>query len=76
MSTKPVLIQKKDKVAAIVLNRPKVMNAMSKEMIEQLHAAVHQIASDENFKIVAPITPERVLLSLYSKTKKPVAVSN
>jgi enoyl-CoA hydratase/carnithine racemase len=52
MSTKPVLIQKKDKVAAIVLNRPKVMNAMSKEMIEQLHAAVHQIASDEGVHVL------------------------
>ena len=38
--------------------------------------AMKAFRPDENFKIVAPITPERVLLSLYSKTKKPVAVSN
>ena len=52
MQTQPVFVQKKDKIATIVLNRPKVMNAMSKEMIEQLHAAVHQIAADEGIHVV------------------------
>jgi xanthine dehydrogenase large subunit len=38
--------------------------------------AMKTFRPDEDFKIVAPITPERVLLSLYSKIKKPVTVSN
>ena len=50
MSTEPVLVKREDKVAAIVLNRPKMMNAMSKEMIEQLHAAVHQLACPDKHR--------------------------
>jgi xanthine dehydrogenase large subunit len=38
--------------------------------------AMEAFRPDEDFKIVAPLTPERVLLSLYSKTQKPVTVSN
>jgi enoyl-CoA hydratase/carnithine racemase len=52
MQTQPVLIQKNEKIATIVLNRPEVMNAMSKEMIEQLHAAVHQMATEEGIYVV------------------------
>jgi xanthine dehydrogenase large subunit len=38
--------------------------------------AMKAFRPNEDFKIVAPITPERVLLSLYSKTPKPVTISN
>ena len=52
MTTKPVLIQKKDKIATLVLNRPNVMNAMSKELIINLADAVKELAADESIHVV------------------------
>jgi len=52
MSSKPLLIEKKDKIATIMLNRPQVMNAMSKEMILALQEAVIEIAIDEEIRVV------------------------
>jgi len=52
MSSAPLLIEKKNKIATIMLNRPRVMNAMSKEMIMALHDAVKEIALDEDIHVV------------------------
>ncbi len=52
MSSKPLLIEKKDKIASIILNRPKVMNAMSKEMIMGLRDAVREIAADDGITVL------------------------
>jgi len=52
MPIKPVVIEKKDHIATLVLNRPEVMNAMSKEMILELHNAVKEIAADEGVHVV------------------------
>jgi enoyl-CoA hydratase/carnithine racemase len=52
MSSKPLLIEKKEKIASIILNRPKVMNAMSKEMILGLGDAVREIASDDGIQVL------------------------
>jgi enoyl-CoA hydratase/carnithine racemase len=52
MTTKPVLIEKKDQIATLVLNRPEVMNAMSKDMILNLYDAVIELAADENIHVV------------------------
>ncbi len=52
MPTKPVFIKKKDNIATLVLNRPGVMNAMNKEMIQGLHTAVKKIADDESVRVV------------------------
>ena len=52
MSSKPLLIEKKDQIASIILNRPKVMNAMSKEMILGLRDAVREIASDDGVGVL------------------------
>ena len=52
MSTKPVYIEKKDHIATLVLNRPGVMNAMSKEMILGLQDAVREIASDDSIRVL------------------------
>ncbi len=51
MPTKPVIIEKKDHIATLVLNRPEVMNAMSKGMILELHDAVKEIAADEDVRV-------------------------
>ena len=52
MSSAPLLIEKKNKIATIMLNRPRVMNAMSKEMILALYDAVKEIALDEDSHVV------------------------
>ena len=52
MSTKPVFIEKKEQIATLVLNRPEVMNAMSKSMIRDLHDAVNEIAADDGIHVV------------------------
>lgn len=52
MSPKHLSIEKKDSIATIVLNRPEVMNAMSKEMILGLRDALLEIGSDEEIRIL------------------------
>ena len=52
MTTKLVLIQKKDKIATLVLNRPEVMNAMSKELIMNLADAIKELAAEESIRVV------------------------
>ena len=52
MSYKHLIIDKKDKIASIILNRPTVMNAMSKEMILGLQDAVMEIASDDSIRVL------------------------
>ncbi len=52
MPSKQLLIEKKDKIASIILNRPQKMNAMSKEMILGLRDAVLEIGSDEGIRVL------------------------
>lgn len=52
MSSKTVVIQQNDKIATLTLNRPKVMNAMSKDLIVGLWDAVSRLAVDESVHVV------------------------
>lgn len=52
MSSKHLIIEKKDKIASIILNRPQMMNAMGKEMILGLRDAVLEIGMDEDIRVV------------------------
>ena len=52
MPTKPVTIEKLNHIATLVLNRPEVMNAMSKELMLALHDAVKEVAADEGVRVV------------------------
>lgn len=52
MSSKHLIVEKKDKIATLILNRPEVMNAMSIEMMGQLHEAFMQLRSDEDIQVV------------------------
>lgn len=52
MSERTVLIQKKDRICTLVLNRPKVMNALNQEMIRELQEALDSVASDEAIRVV------------------------
>lgn len=52
MSSGHLLVEKKDSIATIILNRPEVMNAMSAEMMKGLYEAVTQLRPDEDTRIV------------------------
>ncbi len=52
MSEKTVLVQKHNRIATLVLNRPEVMNAMNPELIQALQEALDQIETDENIRVV------------------------
>jgi len=52
ISAKAVLIEKKDAICTLVLNRPEVMNAMNETLILELKSAVDQIADEEDIKVV------------------------
>jgi len=52
MPSKPVIVEINDKIATLTLNRPDVMNAMSKDMIEALWEAVKELAADESIRVV------------------------
>ena len=52
MSTNHLKVAKKDHLGLITLNRPGVMNAMSKEMIFGLRDAIQAIGSDEEIRVL------------------------
>ncbi|MBW2444065.1 MAG: enoyl-CoA hydratase/isomerase family protein [Deltaproteobacteria bacterium] len=52
MSPKPVIVQKNEHMVTLTLNRPDVMNAMSREVIEGLWDALEKIAADESIRVV------------------------
>jgi enoyl-CoA hydratase/carnithine racemase len=52
MSSEPVLVERKKTMATLTLNRPKVMNAMSRDLIVSLWDAVRDLAADESVHVV------------------------
>jgi enoyl-CoA hydratase/carnithine racemase len=52
MPYKHLIIEKKDNIASLILNRPQTMNAMSREMILGLQDAVKEIGSDEGIRVL------------------------
>jgi len=52
MPSKHLILEKRDNIATLTLNRPKVMNAMSIEMMTQLHEVLMQLKSDEDVRVV------------------------
>lgn len=52
MSEKKVLIQEKQGICTLVLNRPEVMNAWNGELVYELKNAIDRVASDEEIKVV------------------------
>ena len=51
-SSEELLLNKRDGVATLTLNRPQQFNALSSSLIEALQAAVNDIGSDENIRVV------------------------
>lgn len=52
MSEKTVLVQKEDRICALVMNRPEVMNALNEELVNELLNGLEKIASDEAIRVV------------------------
>lgn len=52
MSSDHLLFEKKDNIATITLNRPRIMNAMSAEMTTGLYDAVMRLQADNDTRIV------------------------
>lgn len=47
-----ILFEKNGAIAKITLNRPKVLNALSPQLIEELNETMKQIAADEEIQVV------------------------
>jgi enoyl-CoA hydratase/carnithine racemase len=53
MTPEPVLTRTdEDGIATLVLNRPRQYNALSRELLEALHAALAALAADESVRVV------------------------
>ena len=52
LSTQPaLLVEKRDGIAWLTLNRPKQYNALSSTLLDQLHAAFDDIAHDQSIRV-------------------------
>ena len=47
-----VLVKKEEKTCTVVMNRPRIMNALNGEMVEELGRAFDQIARDDEIRVV------------------------
>ena len=52
MEFKNILIERKDKLEVITINRPNVLNALNDETISELHQALREIFKDEQVRVV------------------------
>jgi len=49
---KTVLVDRKDNICTLTLNRPEIMNAMNIDMIMELKTAVENVSTDENVRVL------------------------
>jgi enoyl-CoA hydratase len=52
MSFNNILIEKNNNIARIIINRPKKLNALNKETIDELHEAISELESDEQIRVI------------------------
>jgi len=52
MTYKNILVEKKEGIATIIINRPKMLNALNSETIDDLTRAVNNLEKDKNIKVV------------------------
>jgi enoyl-CoA hydratase/carnithine racemase len=52
MSYENILLEKKNSIAYVTVNRPKVLNALNMATMEELRAAFHDIKSDKAIRVV------------------------
>ena len=52
MSEDLVLVKKEGEICTVVMNRPRIMNALNVEMVEELTKAFEEIARDDEIRVV------------------------
>lgn len=52
MSFNNILIEKKDKIATIIINRPSKLNALNRDTIQELHDAFNELNNDLDIKSI------------------------
>src|SRR5579885_422677 len=52
MSFENILFEKKNAIAYVTVNRPKVLNALNMATMEELRAAFHDIKNDASVRVV------------------------
>src|SRR5438067_3644517 len=52
MNFENILLEKKNSIAYVTANRPKVLNALNMATMEELRAAFHDIKNDKNMRVV------------------------
>jgi enoyl-CoA hydratase len=52
MTFENILLEKKNAIAYVTINRPKVLNALSLTTMEELRAAFHDIKNDDQIRVV------------------------
>jgi enoyl-CoA hydratase/carnithine racemase len=52
MTFSNILFEKKDSIAYVTVNRPKVLNALNMATMEELRAAFHEIKNDRDVRVV------------------------
>src|ERR1700745_3830172 len=52
MSFENILLEKKNSIACVTVNRPKVLNALNMATMEELRAAFHDIKNDKGIRVV------------------------
>jgi len=49
---KTILLEVSDRIATLTVNRPEVRNALSKEVVEEMHAALRELAAREDVGVL------------------------
>ena len=52
MTYENILLEKKNSIAYVTVNRPKVLNALNMATMEELRAAFHDIKKDDAIRVV------------------------
>jgi len=52
MEFKHIIYEKSEGIATITLNRPEALNAFSREVVEEILQALHDVRNDENVRVV------------------------
>src|ERR1700687_108575 len=52
MTFSNILLEKKNSIAYVTVNRPKVLNALNMATMEELRAAFHDIQNDKGIRVV------------------------
>ena len=51
-SMENVLVERKDGLGIMTLNRPKCLNAMNGDLVEDFHAVLSELEKDENIRVI------------------------